>query len=92
MCLESKVIIELNGGHHNEEEASVKDNKRAAWLSGEGYRVLRSWNNEVLTDIGSVLEEIRKVICSLPWALSPSGERENVFPLLRGGSEREGDR
>ena len=62
VCLEKKVIIEVDGGHHNEAEVSVNDDDRAKWLSSEGYRVLRFWNNEVLNDTGSVTERIREVV------------------------------
>jgi very-short-patch-repair endonuclease len=64
--LESKVVIELDGGHHNEDKSVVYDEERAAWLSGEGYRVLRFWNNEVLTNIDGVLEKIREAMTPSP--------------------------
>jgi very-short-patch-repair endonuclease len=62
ICLEKKLIIELDGGQHTEQ---VKyDEKRSAWLRGRGYRVLRYWNHDVLksTDIvmANILEEIEK--------------------------------
>jgi len=60
--LESRVVIELDGGHHNEGETVVHDEERAVWLSGEGYNVLRFWNNEVLTNMEGVLDKIREAI------------------------------
>jgi very-short-patch-repair endonuclease len=62
VCLEKKVIIEVDGGHHNEAKVSVNDDDRAKWLSSEGYRVLRFWNNEVLNDTGSVMERIKEAV------------------------------
>lgn len=62
VCLEKKIVVEIDGGHHNEDDVSLKDSDRAAWLVGEGYRVLRFWNNDVLNQMESVLEEIREAV------------------------------
>ncbi|MDF0748977.1 DUF559 domain-containing protein [Marinobacter sp. 71-i] len=48
----SKVIVEADGGQHND---SVSDEERDAWLSRQGYRVLRFWNNEILQHTDVVL-------------------------------------
>ena len=39
-----KVVIEIDGGQHNVEA----DARRIADIEGEGYFVIRFWNNEVL--------------------------------------------
>ena len=39
-----KVVIEIDGGQHSVE----KDARRTAEIEGEGYKVIRFWNNEVL--------------------------------------------
>jgi len=57
-------IIELDGGQHVEQ--LPYDQQRDAWLSNQGYTVLRFWNNEVMQGLEAVLEKIRMV------ALSPS--------------------
>ncbi len=55
-CLEGMLIIELDGGQHlNQEEA---DEERANYLRSVGFRVLRFWNDDVLTKMDDVLEEI----------------------------------
>ncbi len=51
-----RLIIELDGGHHSEQ--SEEDGRRTASLAKLGYRVLRFWNNDVLSDIDSVLQQI----------------------------------
>ena len=62
ICLEKKLIIELDGGQHTEHVEY--DEKRSAWLRERGYRVLRYWNHDVLksTDVvmANILEEIEK--------------------------------
>jgi tRNA(adenine34) deaminase len=51
-----KVVVELDGGQHADEVAY--DEARTAFLSKEGYRVLRFWNNEALLNTEGVLETI----------------------------------
>ena len=62
VSLERKVIIEIDGGQHNEEEVSRRDEERTTWLRERGYQVLRFWNNEVLLNTEGVLEKIREVL------------------------------
>lgn len=59
--LERKIIIEVDGGQHLENK---KDKLRDKWLKEQGYEVLRFWDNEVLTNIKSVLEVIRGKLLS----------------------------
>jgi len=62
VCLEKRLIIELDGGQHTEQ--TEYDEKRSVWLRERGYRVLRYWNHDVLksTDVVmvNILEEIEK--------------------------------
>jgi very-short-patch-repair endonuclease len=58
VCHEKRIVIEVDGGQHATEKE--KDNERDNWLNGEGYVVLRFWNNEVLKNIEGVLEVIRE--------------------------------
>jgi very-short-patch-repair endonuclease len=60
VCLERRLVIELDGGQHAMPEDRLKDGQRDAWLKKEGYRILRFWNNEVLTNMDGVLEVIRE--------------------------------
>ena len=62
VCLEEKLIIELDGGQHAE---SVEyDRERDAWLRSQGYTVLRFWNNQLMKETESVLEQIRLALSS----------------------------
>ena len=65
VCMERGLIVELDGGQHA--DAVMKDQRRDAWLRGQGYTVLRFWNNEVMQNLEGVLERIRSAV-----ALSPS--------------------
>ncbi|UEM11876.1 endonuclease domain-containing protein [Bradyrhizobium barranii subsp. barranii] len=57
-CPAKRLIIELDGGHHNEDETAARDHARQSWLENEGYRVIRFWNSEITSDLTAVLERI----------------------------------
>jgi very-short-patch-repair endonuclease len=54
-CTKHRLVIEADGGQHN---GSVADGKRTAWLTQRGWRVLRFWNNDILTNTEGVLAAI----------------------------------
>jgi very-short-patch-repair endonuclease len=54
-CRGRKLIVELDGGQHSENN---RDRARDAFLAAEGYKVLRFWNNDVMTNRDGVLEVI----------------------------------
>lgn len=60
VCLEKKLIVELDGGQHAEQVA--RDTERTAWLERQGFRVLRFWNHQVLNETDAVREAIREVL------------------------------
>ena len=76
-CASKKVIIELDGGHHNREEFQQVDDSKEKYFESLGYRVLRFWNNEVDTNFNGVLEKIREVVLfKTPPALQASSPRQ----------------
>jgi very-short-patch-repair endonuclease len=58
LCPAAHLIIELDGGHHNEDETAKRDRERQLWLEQQGYRVVRFWNSEITGDLTAVLERI----------------------------------
>ena len=58
VCLKKKLVIEVDGGQHDADKEL--DSERDKWLTGEGYKVLRFWNNEVMENREAVLEKIVK--------------------------------
>ncbi len=62
VSFDRKLIIELDGGQHNEMPAMEKDERRTRWLEGEGFRVSRFWNNEVLSNMEGVIARIRETL------------------------------
>ena len=62
VCEAQKIIIEIDGGQHNEDKHIIHDEQRSFYLKNSGYKVLRFWNNDVLNNINSVLEVIRREV------------------------------
>lgn len=60
ICLEIKLIIELDGGQHAEQ--INYDHHRSLYLEKRGFKVIRFWNNEVCKNSEGVLEAIRMAI------------------------------
>jgi very-short-patch-repair endonuclease len=56
VCLAARLIIEVDGGQHSERMEA--DARRTEWLEGQGFRVIRFWNNDVLGTIEGVLTMI----------------------------------
>ena len=55
-CRSARLAIELDGGQHTLD----RDAARTAIIERYGYRLLRFWNNDVVADVGAVLEAIRQ--------------------------------
>ncbi|MDA9506607.1 DNA methyltransferase [Bradyrhizobium sp. CCBAU 11386] len=55
VCFEKRLVIEIDGSQHAE---SQRDAARDAALSTEGFSIARYWNNDVLLQPASVLEDI----------------------------------
>ncbi|MEO1045085.1 MAG: DUF559 domain-containing protein [Pseudomonadota bacterium] len=54
-CRSVRLVIELDGGQHSENEA---DEARTKLIEAHGYQVVRFWNNDVIENIEGVLETI----------------------------------
>ena len=54
-CAERKLVIELDGGQHNE---NIKDKERNEYLKSRGCRILRFWNNDFVNNIEGCLAVI----------------------------------
>jgi very-short-patch-repair endonuclease len=59
-CMEIGLVVELDGSQHR--VRALKDQKRSLYLQQRGYRILRFWDNEVLTNTDAVLEQIVRVL------------------------------
>jgi len=55
VCRECRLVVELDGGQHANNR---RDQSRDAFLTGAGYKVVRFWNNDVMTNMDGVLQSI----------------------------------
>jgi very-short-patch-repair endonuclease len=55
VCFEKRFIIEIDGSQH---ASSNRDQAREAVLIAEGFQIARYWNNDVLQQPNSILEDI----------------------------------
>ena len=62
VCLNAKLIIEIDGGQHNAESNINKDESRRQWLESEGFQLIRFWNNEVLENLEGVVYRILETL------------------------------
>jgi len=56
LCEEGSLVVEVDGGQHSEQVAY--DARRTTYLEEMGYRVLRFWNSDVLTNREGVCDTI----------------------------------
>jgi 2-isopropylmalate synthase len=63
LCIEHRLIVEADGDQHAE---SARDGVRDAWLTRNGYRILRFSNRDILRETERVLATIAAA-CGLPW-------------------------
>ena len=76
VCLDCNLIVELDGSQHARQVEY--DQVRDAFLKARGFRILRYWNYDVLTNMDGVLEGVRIALqqAPSPQPSPPMGERE----------------
>ena len=62
VCIELKLIIELDGGQHNEDKNIIYDSERTKFLESNGYNVVRFWNNDIDNNIEGVYEKLLELV------------------------------
>lgn len=63
-CHEARLIIELDGSQHYEQDAIEKDERRTKDLKDRGLTVLRIPNNAITENFSGVCEHIERLIRS----------------------------
>ena len=90
-CKEYQLVIELEGGQHAEQQLITRDKRRARLIEDRGYKILRFWNDEVLTNMDGVLESILEAVAQqrpLPHPLLGQGQGEGIENKERIGEVR----
>ncbi|MCX5513020.1 hypothetical protein C3941_01930 [Kaistia algarum] len=65
-CPAHRVIVEIDGGQHFEDETIAADLRRTAWLQTQGYRVLRFTNVDVVSNLEGVCRVIVETVALGP--------------------------
>ena len=65
VCLDVQLIVEIDGGYHNEPEQRELDRQRTNFLESKGFSVLRFTNEEVLCNTDETLGIIRNAVAHL---------------------------
>jgi len=74
VCFEKKLIIELDGGQHAQDQDD--DHRRSEWLQSRGFKVIRFWNHDVLRQVEIVKEVIGRSLKTTHPDLPPQGGKE----------------
>nr|WP_295441605.1 endonuclease domain-containing protein [uncultured Thiodictyon sp.] len=73
----ARLIVEADGGQHN---GSDSDSARDVWLREQGFKVIRFWNSDILSNpdgvLSSILEALQPSSPPLPRPLSREGRGE----------------
>ncbi|NDV69323.1 valine--tRNA ligase [Dysgonomonas sp. 25] len=78
VCLDKKLVIEVDGKYHNQPEIEEADKQRDEILQDFGYTVLRFTNEEVIANTESVLEKIKTELDNS----SPYGGVEGAYCVV----------
>lgn len=62
ICIEEKLIIEVDGGYHSEPKQQNEDQQREEWLKAHGFRVIRFKNEEIMNELPKVINIIKITI------------------------------
>ena len=59
-CIPIKLIIEIDGLYHSLPQQQISDKQRTSWLEKRGWKVIRFTNEEIFSNLDSVLDTIKR--------------------------------
>ena len=86
ICLEKRLIIEVDSAIHNDLAQIEHDKQRTEWLESKGLKVIRFTNNQVLSDFFNTIEKIRKGLNTI--LVAPPSGAGGAFLTLRQQSQK----
>jgi acetylglutamate kinase len=84
-CHQVKLVIELDGGYHENKEVKIYDAAREKDIKEYGITVLRFKNEEIFNDLSNVLDKINLAISKLKNVAREIVKSSNNSPLGDGG-------
>jgi very-short-patch-repair endonuclease len=76
VCLPARLIIEVDGDTHGDEEAALRDAQRTEEIERSGYRVIRFWDHYVLNDPDGGIHDA--ILGALLASALPAREKERI--------------
>jgi len=73
-----RLVIELDGSQHADAAGVTEDRERTRLIAARGYQVIRFWNEDILTNLDGVLEQV----------FAELGQPPPNLPLVRGRDRR----
>ena len=92
VCLRKQLVIEIDGGYHEDIDQQKRDDFRTRELAKKGFQVVRFTNEEVLADTDRVVSDISQILNnkesgSIPPSLGEGqGVGSSIPPSLGEGS------
>jgi very-short-patch-repair endonuclease len=71
-CHEVRLVLELDGWVHGEEERKKKDEIRQVWLESQGYIIKRYRNEQIAYELECVVEDLYSTIKSIQRTKDPT--------------------
>ena len=78
-----RLVIEIDGGQHGGAEDAARD----AWFRGQGFTVLRFWNNDVDGNLEGVMQVVLDALESCPPPPTPPHEGEGRRGMRKGAEK-----
>ena len=88
-CHNVKLVIELDGGYHENKEVKIYDEARENNIRQYGITVLRFKNEEVFNNTDAVLSKIGLTIASIQNVIAKKVESLNNFQLVSGDGSKQ---
>ncbi len=87
VSLQNSLIVEVDGGYHENQEQKIYDEERTKTLNEIGFQVIRFSNEDVLENISLVLKNIKETLASSTMNLveKDKGVLEFTSPLSTRG-------
>ena len=90
-CHDARLVIEVDGGYHNDEDQQVYDEGRTQELMEMGLEIIRFTNNEVESNIEEVIEKIKlklKTRIQVPPWFGEGCFRTSSFAMTKGRGKK----
>ena len=62
LCLEARLVVEIDGPSHDSDEGRTHDVERDAWFERQGFAVLRFTNDLALTGTEILIREVERAL------------------------------